>query len=597
MRFSDQTRRLITLLIFFLLGPLLTLGILAGIGLRRLPYNARLFERNLSIQTGLDWNIEAVDYRSPENIRLKKVRLIDPSLDKPLYFAPQIDLIYVSSVLREDCFPDIESSAETAETVGLSVAGSAQKVAANAQKILSGGKRPKGFWRISIPESSLRLNIANQAGASQLVGEHFNRILSRFSNLSGEPIQIVLDKVEIFLPNRESTGNQLNQTNGGAGRAKNTNDSFFVRFIAGNVYRTPKTIRSDWFFQMPAVSETEKQAVSIEQDRKSGVFRLTLKTEEQPISCELASLFCPAFQSFGPGSRFSGEISGQYRPGLSQGWNIRLRNAFLNDLDLARFASAYTPAAVSGNVQLSIASANFGDGPFEAQGWIWVRGGSLERSLFHRLVDRFALQVNPEGLVDAPLEDYPFDDCMINFRLQADGIVFWSGDSRNVFMTRNGDGMKKHSMAVFFTQRNMQPISYHSILSLFAPDSAPIVPLTPGIQKLVSIIPTDSFTPGTNLQRQSIPQFRPQSETPSASPRMFANSVNTEPHGISGNTPVDMSNNTDILIRNLQQVSPQSVSAESALPIAAPWTPTPQTPAVPHQTPSSLFRDRPQQPY
>ncbi|MDR0705229.1 MAG: hypothetical protein LBF88_09590, partial [Planctomycetaceae bacterium] len=85
MTLHDQTRRIISLLLFFILGPLLTLGILAGIMLRKIPANARQFEYNAAVQTGLTWKIDAVEYRSLHGVRLKNVRLLDSFSAKTIF--------------------------------------------------------------------------------------------------------------------------------------------------------------------------------------------------------------------------------------------------------------------------------------------------------------------------------------------------------------------------------------------------------------------------------------------------------------------------------------------------------------------------------
>lgn len=558
MRLTDQTRRFITLLIFFLLGPLLTLGILVGIVLRKLPHNARQLEQRFSLQTGLDWSVESVEYRSPTCVRIKKVRLRDPVSAKPVFFAPEIDLTYHTEGRQEDYFPGIErQTLLPKESLPSSVYGLIPKTG-----------RGNGFLSIFVPKSSVRLSHTTSEGASQLVQDYFHRFLARMSALSTQPVRIVLDEVEIVPPVLKAENEML---------PNQKSNPLSVRFVAGNLYKTPENVRSSWSFQIPLVSETETQRFQIEQNRKTNISAISFKTERQPIPCELAAMFCSNFHQFGPGSLFSGEISGRQYPAEPHRWSIQLRNAFFNKLDLARFALNYTPLTVNGTVDMNIAKASFGLEPLAAEGWLRVQNGSVDRALFLRLVERFALQVNPSGLLDVGLETYPFDDCMINFRLQSDGVVFWSGDDRNVFMTRNGDGMKKHSMAVYFSQRNTKPISYHSILSIFAPDSAPVVPLTPGIQKLVSMIPTDSFSnpvPRPDLQRK-----RP--ETPERS--------NQE---LIATTP----GSTDILMQNAQQKfagnRPNNILPEKqptpavAAPIFADqWSDTKQLTPLPNPNP------------
>lgn len=422
---------------------------------------------------------------------------MDPVSEKPIFFAPQIDLIYHAEGRQQEFFPDIEQQTLLPkESLPSSISG-----------LIPKASRACGFLCISVPKSSLRLAHTTSEGASQLVQDYFHRFLARMSGLSTQPVRIVLDEIEIVPPMLKPEENLTSEVNAKASVKKQ--DAFIIRFASGNLYRTAEQIRSDWSFQIPFISETEIQRFHITQNRKTNISEISFKTERQPIPSEWAAMFCSAFLRFGSGSLFSGEISGRQYPAEPHRWSIRLRNAFFNKLDLARFTSDYTPQTVTGTVDINIAQATFGQGPLTAEGWLRVQNGSVDRSLFNQLIGRFDLQVQPPNIPDTA--DIPFDECVINFRMQPDGIVFWSNSDQNVFMLRKGDGFTTQPMYVYFNQKNMKPISYHSILSIFAPDSAPVVPLTPGIQKLVSMIPTDSFSdpvfkPELRRQRQMTPE-------------------------------------------------------------------------------------------
>lgn len=492
LKLHDSTRRALSLLTFFLLGPILTIGILFGIGLRHLPSNARQFERLLSSRTGLDWSVETIDYRRPDLVRLKNTAISHFQVSKPLFHASEIDLSFVPCLNRDEFFPGIEIP-EPTEAPPWGILGFSNRIPAIRSK-------PEGFWRILIPRAVVQLEDIAPENVTELIEEGFFKILARFSTLSDEPVQIVLDEIVVRGPH-------------GAPDSKTATDR--LRFVVGNFYRTSDKVRSDWTFQIPTVSETETQHFSVAAYRGSGGFEIALKTGEYPIPCNFAALFSSTFRPFS-GGRFSGEISGEFRKGGLDSWTIRMRNAFFRNLDVASFTAEYTPFEVTGTVHgLEIKQAEFGRNMFAAEGWLYVVNGSIEQTLFNRLVDRFSLTVDPASILEAPFGSIPFDHSVVFFRLMQDGAAFWTEQGDNLFMSRSGDGVRSQPMTVFFpASNNRQPISYHAIMSALAPDTAPIVPLTPGSQKIISILPADSFSRPIRL-----PDGRP---NPSAPPEMQA---------------------------------------------------------------------------
>ena len=73
-------------------------------------------------------------------------------------------------------------------------------------------------------------------------------------------------------------------------------------------------------------------------------------------------------------------------------------------------------------------------------------------------------------------------------------------------MARDGDGVRAHPMSVHFPMDHRRPVSYHAILSLLAPDTAPVVPLTPSLKKLYSVIPVPETQLSSIDPRKMLPE-------------------------------------------------------------------------------------------
>jgi hypothetical protein len=466
----DQTRRIISLLLFFILGPLLTFGILAGIVLRKIPANARKFEYNAAIQTGLTWKIDAVEYRSLYCTRLKNVRILDPFSAKTIFFAPEIDCQFIVAENFDKFFPGIETNSDHSD----------KPIAPFLSSIQSNGIRSNGFHQIFVANSVLTFD--HDSASAVAVRDTLEKILARFHLLSETPIQFVFENVGVFsVYSKKRTDERPDR----------------IRFVRGNLYRTKNEIRSDWEFQVPEFSELETQRFSVIQKRPANSVEITLRTGKIPIPCELAAVFCSAFRHFGNGSRFSGEFSVEKNSNTEIPPTLRLKNVSFKDIDLSPFALKYTPFSVSGTMcDLQISQAILGRNLFTAEGCFQIVDGLIEKTLFQRIIERFNLVVKPSDILESPRRMIPFTACAIHFRLQPDGVIFRPDDLwHNALMHQVPDASGLGKMTVYFPDENRRLISFHTFFSIFAPDTAPTVPLTPGLKHLFFLLPIDDFQP------------------------------------------------------------------------------------------------------
>ena len=470
MQLHEQTQRFILLLIFYLFGPILTLGIIGGIMLRKLPSNARSWEQSLILKTGLRWTIQTVEYRSPCFVRLHDFQILDDAA-QALFIAPKIEVRLVTDTRWEKIFPGIplisdpEPSFAWNRLTGLLVNAFPSFRSANQ------------FWQITVPVSILNFDRYSNEDSARLVQNMLHKFFARLTTLSDVPVQLVLEQIAVI-----SEYSLIKN----ADKIEEKIDLF--RFVQGNIYRTNSEIRSDWSFQIKDVSDLDVEHLSFVLSPTDSV-EISFKTGKQPIPCDLAAVFCPLFKHF-YGGTFQGEFSLTTHNGSVQTPTIRLNKVCFKCVPLAPLVKPYTHFAVEGTVaDLQLQQAFFGTEAPYAEGCLQVLNGAVESALFNRCVDNFRLTVEPVAIVDSPMRMIPFSECAIHFRLQQEGIRFWA-DQRwfDAFMyqePKDGSGM-----VVRLPRTNRERIvTYHELMSIFVPDSAPVVPLTHGLKSILSIIP------------------------------------------------------------------------------------------------------------
>jgi len=245
LQLHEQTQRFILLLIFYLLGPILTLGIIGGIVLRKLPENARNWERILTQQTGLHWEIKSVEFRSPGFVRLHEVKILDDTAQSPIFYAKEVNVRRITDANRESVFPGI-SVASDAE--GTPIWGGLTALFASS---LPSFRSDDPFWQITAPMSFLIFKDYSSEESALLVQNMLRKVFARLESLAEVPIQFVFE--EIYVVSEYSL-----KRNGE--RVEDRADLF--RLVQGNTYRTPSGIRSDWSFEIKDISDIDRLHLS-----------------------------------------------------------------------------------------------------------------------------------------------------------------------------------------------------------------------------------------------------------------------------------------------------------------------------------------------
>ena len=469
MRLHEQTQRFILLLIFYLFGPILTLGIIGGAVVRTLPFNAKNWERSLMQQTGLHWTIQSVEYRSPGFVRLHKVKILDETAQHPVLHADRIDIRRVTDTQWKNIFPGILTSDDTQKT------GLTGLLAGLFPYFLSGEQ----FVQITSPLLVIDFGKYSSDHSALLVQNMLRRLSARADAFSEVPVQFLLEEIAVISEHSlKKAGNNI----------EDKVDIF--RFVQGNIYRTSTEIRSDWAFQIRDISDIDwehRERLSFTLCQRD-IFEISFQTGMQPIPSDLAAVFYSAFRPFSGGT-FQGRFSLSTRGGRTESQTVRMEEVIFRNVPLAELVGRYTSFNVTGTVvDLRFLYATFATDNIHAEGALRVSNGAVEHALFHRCVGNFQLTVDPAGILDLPVPMIPFTASSIHFRLHHGGIDFWADQLwRDCIMHFEGSN-SIHQFFVFLPPHR-RTVTYHEVMSLFAPDNAPVVPLTPANQTLLQHIP------------------------------------------------------------------------------------------------------------
>jgi hypothetical protein len=307
------------------------------------------------------------------------------------------------------------------------------------------------------------------------------KIFARLNTLSDVPVQFALEELAV--------ASEYSLKKPGD---KNDDKVDIFRFVQGNVYRSPSEFRSDWSFQIKNVSELDWE----HRERLSFVLSLpdtlevSFQTGRQPIPCDLAAVFSSRFKHFSGGS-FEGKFSLSTQS-VGKSETLRLNQVTFRNVPLAPLVGSYTDFAVEGTVaDLQFEQVVFGADGTYAEGCLQVQNGAIERTLLHRCIDHFQLTVNPGTILDSPLQMIPFSACVIHFRMQPEGIEFRADNNRgwnNAIMYYHKGNPAPYELIVF-VPAHRRPVSYHELMSIFARDGAPVVPLTRESQSLLPYVP------------------------------------------------------------------------------------------------------------
>ena len=468
------------LLVFFLLGPILTLGIVGTIVLRKLPANARNWEQTLSQQTGLHWKIKSVEFRSPGFVRLHEVTILDDAVKppRPIFRATHIDVQRKTDQRKEKIFPGIVKNPDESPIWS----GLTNIVTSSFPSFRSDDQ----FWQITIPASVIVFNDYTGENSALLVQNILRKVFSRFETLADVPVLFIFEQLYVISERSlKKEGNKIDRTD-------------LFQAVQGNIYRTPSEIRSDWSFEIKDISDVDRLYLSFTLSL-TDTLEIVFRTGRQPIPCDLAAVFCSPFQNFSGGA-FCGEYMFSARSG-HHSHTIRLNDAIFVNVPLVPLVGPYIDFSVAGTIvdlrfERAVYEMEGGTAKnLDAVGSLRVKNGAIEKALFHRCVGNFQLNVKPENVLDLPERMIPFSACAIRFRLQPGGIEFsadelWEDKERgDAIMYLEGDSIGSPLKMIVRLPQQRRIVTHEELMFMFTANGAPVVPLTTRSQSLLQRVP------------------------------------------------------------------------------------------------------------
>ena len=442
----DSSRRLLTVSIFLVLGPLLTAALLGAIVVRKTPLAAHWEAGAIQSKVSRNVQVESVSYLRPDLVKLNGVKICDPLTGKPILFCPTVELHYD--------LPDWKD-------VSSEPIGRLRKCFVDDLIIeLDPRNKHEGIDRI--------IKLAIELSAKQVPGREID-------------LQFDIANVEFkFVGTVPDESYQLTMLRGKYVAKADNNEILFMFNMRNDVVSEPIT------FSLKKAHEAEAL--------------LELSSGKTVIPGKLLTLFAPGFSVFGEDFRFSGTIRASFQNKAN--WLFTLEKTTIRDVDLQTFANYFTPYRASGRLDMSIKSAaNFeirgGEMRFiNAKGWFGIQDGKIAKELMRKIAEQFDLTPYPRHLAQIyrkpdpiamfPKEvELPIKEAIVLFDLNQAGAVFQPSNS-----TENGLIIAINRENNYYMPKNVEQsrVSYPELLHLLMPDNSELVPLTPHSQRVINLL-------------------------------------------------------------------------------------------------------------
>jgi hypothetical protein len=504
----DYTRRLLTLTLFFVLGPILTVLVLGVVVCQKSPVAVRKHEQTILNQTGLNVRIDSVSELSPGKTQYTNLRLVDPETKKTVLSCPELTITFVRTTNLKR-FESVDTLSEDGETKTDNVIADVSNVDdnnADAEPVFVENRQTNlfdvitdyipfyrsgaGFWRVTAPQMTVHFDrVPADVGGAQLK-EFFFAMLAHRRGPKDAPLEFTVDTLEIKTPVEVRNDD-----------ASNTPLDLTLTFFGGRFYSTERSTRVDISWAFPNFPPSRVVAFHAIRSRTGSVpsTHITFSVpKDEYVPVTLLSLFLPQFEQLGELCRFSGTIQCDHLPipdlqtGLTRetAWNVMWKEVILRRIDLKKFADEYTSFNLTGEIEIEVTSAIYNDSLVTANGWADIVNGTIERDLFQRLTKDFGLIVRPNGFIEKfPGEQIPFDKCLFCFNITPGEATFTSykGSHKNLIMTtREGKVMEVS------TQPTTTPIPIPTLLSSMVKTDTPSIPWTPGTAKIMGAISSET---------------------------------------------------------------------------------------------------------
>lgn len=447
----DSTRRFLLLSLFVLIGPILSLSVLTVIVVRRLPGEAKRHEILLRGHSGHKISINSVEYKRPNQIRYNGVRLLDTFSEKTLIETPCVDLKIIDAFQWHKIV-----SQENVDKNGV-------------------------YWHCKIE----RLNLDLSGNCERLMSMFFETLQKR--NIE-RPKGIVFEIRSIGLSQQENP--VLQDVFGYVSLPSEKNTECRIAFQLRDC---------------PNPDPVQLLGERIENENGATIkWTLTSAGKEStghPIPVAFLQSFYPTLAAFGNECRVSGTVFAE-KHSSKKNWTLRFQNVCFRNGDLWTLTDGRTPYKIAGKIEgLNIDSASIIDGVLQnAQGFIEVQKGSIERGLLLAFIERFSLDVSPSSAVanvtksaiersggsadDWETVDIPFDRCWGFFTVSEKGLFFRPHpDSDGLVLEYDVEKLR------LYIKDSKRPVPLVRLLAAFQPSDAAVAPLNEATKNVLPFLP------------------------------------------------------------------------------------------------------------
>ena len=431
----DSSRRLLTVSIFLVLGPLLTAALLGAITVRKTPIAAHWEAETIRIATNRNAKIKSVNYLRPDLVRLNDVKILDPQTGNPLLYCPVVELHYD---LKE--LPGILRKCVVEEMVIELYPKSKYE---DVEKIV---KTVLELPRKQLPDNLL-FDIAN--------------------------VEI---KVVGTVPEESY---QLTSLRGKYVANSGKDETLFMFNMGNDVVSEP--IRF-------TLQKTEENETTLE-----------LSSDKTVMPGKLLTLFVPGLSVLGDDFRFSGTILAKSQSKTDWTFsleNTTIRDGNLRSF--AAFVTPYRATGqLNFSIKSVNFQTIGGENRFlNANGWFQIQNGTIAKDLLKKIVEQFGLIPNPRHLTQVyrnpdPISRFPrvpelpIENAIVQFDLNPSGAVFQSINSPD-----SGLVLSINRENNYYIPKKMEQtrVSYSDLLHSLMPVNAELVPLTPHSQRVINLL-------------------------------------------------------------------------------------------------------------